>query len=71
MFYTARAVTGEAQTGRSSKSTSKHVPSKIEVFPHRLGIRVRLSLLTEEETSWTFDLLAPDLPDRVCSARNQ
>jgi hypothetical protein len=66
MLYTARVVSGEAQTGRTSISTIKHVPLKIEVFPHRRGIRVRLSLLTEEETSWTFDLLAPDLPT-VCA----
>jgi hypothetical protein len=66
MLYNARTVMAEAQTGCTSISTIKQVPLKIEVFPHRRGIRVRLSLLTEKETSWTFELLAQDLPT-VCA----
>lgn len=62
MLCTARTVMDEAQTGCTSISTIKQVPLKMEVFPHHRGIRVRLSLLTEEETSWTFELLAQDLP---------
>ncbi len=66
LLDTTCSLMDQAQTGRTSISTIEHVPLKIEVLPRRRGIRVRLSLLLEKETSWTFELLAPDLPP-VCA----
>ena len=66
LLYTTCSLMDQAQTGHTSVSTIEHVPMKMEVLPRRRGIRVRLSLLLEKETSWTFELLAQDLPT-VCA----
>jgi len=62
MLYASREVMGEIQAGQIAIWTVKHVPLKIEAHPHRRGIHVRLSLLTDVERAWTFERVVEDLP---------